>query len=154
MFLWFQAMPWSFTLDQESRNTNTSLLWSQTWWKQPTWLCRKQSVRKAHQREKGTSIMQVLGFLLRVSQHLICPRTNCPKVCPRGATCLQFAMWDVCCFPGAEAEMTQGISKRAPLPPFPQLWSVVDHQTASLKETPRMDGRSHREQPKEWRSDL
>lgn len=53
--------------------------------------------------------MQILDFLLRVSQHLVCTRINCPKVCPREATCLQCAMWDASCFPGAEAEMTQGI---------------------------------------------
>lgn len=72
------------------------LIWNQTRWKQPRWLCRKQSVRKAQWRQKGTSIMQVLGFLHRVSQCLICTRMNCPKVCPRGVTCLQFAVcWEL-----------------------------------------------------------
>lgn len=91
------------------------LIWNQTWWKKLMWLCRKQSMRKAQWRQTGTSIMQVLGFLLRVSEHLICTRTECPKVCPRGVTCLQFA---ICCFPEAGAEMTQRIWKRSPLPQF------------------------------------
>lgn len=58
------------------------------------------------------------GSSLPIPTECLLTRIKCPKVCLRGVTCLQVAMWDASCFPGAQAEMVQGIWKRFPLAPI------------------------------------
>lgn len=54
-----------YSESEKREHKHLCLIWSQIWWEQPRWLCRKQSVSlgKAHWREKGTSIMQVIRLL-------------------------------------------------------------------------------------------